>query len=420
MRLLQSTVVTGTTSAPLEAQSRNAPAELSTWQLLPFYFGAMSGPMGGGIIPVLFAVLMDAFGVDRSVLSLAIPAYMFPYAIVQLFSGGISDLTSRRTSLLIGFGGFGVATVFAGLAPTYGIFLLAQVLQGATNAFTSPILMATLGDIVPERRTSRVIGFFNTWSLAGTMCAPLLGGFLGDISWRVPFIVIGVLNWLLTVWLVIWFRRYGAEVPRRSRSMSLREDVREMASALGIQIVWLAALSFLASNAIRGSVYLFADYLDQSWGISVAAAGLVLAVYGLAGLLIGPFSGFIMDRVGLYRSVAASMIGVALSLVLMGISSSPAGFVLGNFLLGAASILAWTGLSTLAVNLAPEHRGAASSLFGSARFLAMAISPLWFTAMYQSISTSSIFYVAALSAVLLLVPLAALRTHQTEGVSRAS
>ncbi|HVX29778.1 MAG TPA: hypothetical protein VHA53_04805, partial [Nitrolancea sp.] len=92
------------------AQSR----DFSTWQLVPFYLGGLSGPMGGGVVPVLFAVLMGAFDVDRSVLSLAIPAYMLPYAVVQLVSGGISDLTSRRTSLMIGFGGFGIATVLAG------------------------------------------------------------------------------------------------------------------------------------------------------------------------------------------------------------------------------------------------------------------------------------------------------------------
>lgn len=368
--------------------------------------------MGGGIIPVLFAVLMGAFGIDRSVLSLAIPAYMFPYAIVQLFSGGISDLTSRRVSILIGFGGFGLATIFAGLAPNFELFLLAQVLQGATNAFTSPLLMATLGDVVPEQRTGRAIGFFNTSNLAGTMLAPLMGGFLGDISWRVPFVVIGLMNWLLTVWFVIWFRRYHAVVPERSRGPNLREDVRKMASALGIQIVWLAALSFLASNAIRGAVYLFADYLGETWGISVASAGLILSTYGLAGLIVGPFSGFVMERAGMFRSIAASMIGVAFALVVMGVSPSPGAFVVGNFLLGATSILAWTGLSTLAVNLAPEHRGAASSLFGSARFLAMAISPLWFTSLYQSIAMSSIFYVAAASAVVLLVPLTVLRSRQ--------
>jgi len=390
------------------ASSVKRTTDFSTWELLPFYLGGMSGPMGGGIVPVLFAVLMGAFGVDRSVLSLAVPAYMLPYGVVQLVSGGISDLTSRRTSLIVGFGGFGIATVLTGLAPNFQIFLLLQVLQGATNAFTSPLLMATLGDIVPGPRLSRTMGFLNTANLAGTMLAPLLGGLLGDMSWRLPYIVFGLSNWLLLFWIVLWFRRHGDAVPVGRHGQSLRTDLRALATALGVEIILLSLLSFIASNGIRGPGYLYADYLDARWGLNVASAGVILATYGLAGLLLGPFSGYLIERFGVYRGVAASMVGVALSLVIMGLGPSWALFAVGNFLLGATSIVAWTGLSTLAVNLAPGHRGTASSLFGSARFLALAICPLWFTALYQSVAMTAIFYASAIFSLALLIPLAVL------------
>lgn len=385
--------------------------DFSTWQLLPFYLGGLSGPMGGGVVPVLFAVLMGAFNVDRSVLSLAIPAYMLPYGVVQLVSGGISDLTSRRTSLIIGFGGFGIATVLTGLAPNFQVFLLLQVFQGAMNAFTSPLLMATLGDIVPGPRLSRTMGFLNTANLAGTMLAPLLGGLFGDMSWRLPYLVFGVSNWLLLFWIILWFQRYGDAVPPSGHSQNLRADLRAMAAALGMRMVLLALLSFIASNAIRGPIYLFADYLGEQWGLSVASAGLILATYGLAGLLLGPFSGYLVERFGVFRGVAVSMFGIALSLIIMGMAPSSLVFSAGNFLLGATSIVAWTGLSTLAVNLAPRHRGTASSLFGSARFLAMAVCPLWFTPLYQSVAMTAIFYASAIFALVLLVPLTILSMH---------
>jgi len=396
-------------------------SDFSTWQLLPFYLGGLSGPMGGGVVPVLFAVLMGAFGVDRSVLSLAVPAYMLPYAVVQLVSGGISDLTSRRTSLIIGFGGFGIATVLAGLAPNFQIFLLINVVQGAMNAFTSPLLMATLGDIVPAPRMSRTMGFLNTANLSGTMLAPLLGGLLGDVTWRLPYLVFGLSNFLLLAWIMLWFQRHGRAVPSSHRGKSLRADLRAMAAALGVQMVLLALLSFIASNAIRGPNYLFADYLGEQWGLSVASAGLILATYGLAGVLLGPFSGYLIERFGVFRGVASSMIGVALSLIIMGLAPTWPVYVIGNFLLGATSIVAWTGLATLAVNLAPSHRGTASSLFGSARFLALAVCPLWFTPLYQSVAMSAIFYASATFAIALLVPLTVLSLRgRREGMSLAA
>jgi MFS family permease len=102
------------------------------------------------------------------------------------------------------------------------------------------------------------------------------------------------------------------------------------------------------------------------------------------------------------------MIGVALSLIIMGLAPASLVFSAGYFLLGATSIVSWTGLSTLAVNLSPRHRGTASSLFGSARFLALAVCPLWFTPLYQSVAMPSIFFTSAIFAIILIIPLALL------------
>ena len=60
------------------------------------------------------------------------------------------------------------------------------------------------------------------------------------------------------------------------------------------------------------------------------------------------------------------------------------------------------------MNLSSRHRGTASSLFGSARFLALAVCPLWFTPLYQSVAMPAIFFASAAFGVALLLPLAML------------
>ncbi|MBX6342825.1 MAG: MFS transporter, partial [Thermomicrobiaceae bacterium] len=240
-----STSRVSTAPAPVE------PGALSQWQLAPFHFGAAVGPMGGGVLPIVFAILMRAFGIDRATLSLALPAYMFPYAAMQLVSGGISDLTSRRWSILLGFGGYGVATLLSGLAPTYAVFLAAQVLQGITNAFTTPIALATLGDVVPPRQLGRAIGVMSSINVAGGMVAPLLAGALAGVSWRLVYVAIAGISWLAMAWCALWFRRYGDRVPARRRS-HLRADLQALVSVLGVPMLLLASLAFLANAALMG------------------------------------------------------------------------------------------------------------------------------------------------------------------------
>lgn len=389
----------------------NQSHSLSQWQLAPFHLGAAIGPMGGGVLAVLFAILMGAFDVDRATLSLAVPLYMFPYAALQLVSGGISDLTSRRASLLLGFGAYGAATLLSGLAPSFGVFLLGQALQGATNAFTTPILMATLGDVVAGPRLGRAMGFFSSANLAGAMAGPWIAGGLAEVSWRLVYVAIALLSWALMLWYFVWFRRHGDAVPQTARTHSIRADLANIARAVGLPVLLLASLAFFANGSMRGPVYLAGEFMADLWGTGVGAAGVILGLYGLAGLVTGPFAGLILEWLGLYRGTAAAMIGVALSLVVMALAPGALVFAAGNLLLGVTGIIAWTALNTLVLRAVPEHRGTAASIFGSAKFLAQGVAPVWFTPLYQSVGPRSIWGVAALLALALLAPLSALRGH---------
>lgn len=382
---------------------------LSQWQIAPFHLGAAIGPMGGGALPIIFAILMGAFEVDRATLSLALPAYMFPYAAVQLISGSISDLTSRRSSILLGFSAYGACTMLAGLSWSFEVFILAQVLQGATNAFTTPLLMATLGDVMPAERTGRTMGMFSTLNMAGASGAPLLAGLLAGTSWRLVYIVVALIAWSLTVWYFFWFRKYGHLVPNRPRAATFRADLGRIWQAMGLTLLLLASLSFLANGALRGPSYLFAEFMRETWGTGVGFSGVALGMYGIAGLVLGPFAGLAIERLGIFKGATISMGGIAAALVLLGLAPGEFSFAAGNFLLGGFGIAAWASLNTLVVQAMPTHRGTASSIFGSTKFLAQAVSPIWFTPLYDTVDPVMIFYVAAFMAVLLILPLTLLR-----------
>ncbi len=171
---------------------------------------------------------------------------------------------------------------------------------------------------------------------------------------------------------------------------------------------------------MRGPAYLFAEFMRQNWDTGVGSAGIALGMYGAAALVFGPFSGLAIERIGVMRGGALSMAGVGVSLFFLGIAPTEIWFAIGNFVLGAFGIAAWASLNTLVVQAMPSHRGTASSIFGSTKFLSQAISPLWFTPLYESIAPEMIFYVAALMAILLLVPLVLLRGRVSVGTVRSA
>ncbi len=74
------------------------------------------GPLTGNVILVLFVTLSAEFSVTPNELLITIPAFMFPFAFVQLFSGAISDVKGRYPIILLGLSIFGIGMIVASLS----------------------------------------------------------------------------------------------------------------------------------------------------------------------------------------------------------------------------------------------------------------------------------------------------------------
>src|SRR6201994_978917 len=108
---------------------------------LPLYIGGFLGPFGGGVVAVLVPQLRDAFDATTEGVAASIPAYLVPFAALQLVSGTIGERLGRRRVVRTGYVVYAAFSVLAGLAPGIGLFLVTRALQGATNAFLTPLLL---------------------------------------------------------------------------------------------------------------------------------------------------------------------------------------------------------------------------------------------------------------------------------------
>ncbi|HVL95169.1 MAG TPA: hypothetical protein VM266_04855 [Solirubrobacteraceae bacterium] len=65
---------------------------------LPLYVGGFIGPFGGAVLAVLIPQLRDAFGATTAEVAAAIPAYLVPFALLQLVSGTIGERLAAAAS----------------------------------------------------------------------------------------------------------------------------------------------------------------------------------------------------------------------------------------------------------------------------------------------------------------------------------
>ena len=123
----------------------------SGWRRAALYLGGILGPFGGGMVVVLIPEFRDAFDVTSSTASLSITLYLVPFAALQLVSGTIGERYDRERVLRIAFFVYAAASAMTAVVGSIELFLLGRALQGAANAFTTPLILAALAEATDEK-----------------------------------------------------------------------------------------------------------------------------------------------------------------------------------------------------------------------------------------------------------------------------
>jgi MFS family permease len=359
----------------------------------PLYVGGFLGPFGGAMLIAIIPNVADGLDASLTQVAAAITAYMVPFAVLQLFSGTVAERLGPRRVVRAGYIGFGAAALGCALAPEIWSFLAARAVMGAANAFLSPILLAALSEVVAPAVLGRTVGTFAAAQTAGLTFAPLLGGALGEISWRLAFVLVAVVSGILALpqQTLGAAERPSSDGPRAS----LRALVNRWIALLASQ----AMLGYLGFTAIGFVLVLVAA---EEFELGSGARGLVVAGYGIGGILFGRYAGSVVDRVGRPSTALAGTIACTAGVVGLIFAPTVWSFALVYFLIGCASTFVWAGLNTIAVESFPENRAGATSAYSAFKFAGVAVAPLVYVPLFH-VDTRLPFVLATAFSALLAV-----------------
>ena len=317
-----------------------------------------------------------ADGLDASLaqVAAAITAYMVPFALLQLVSGTLAERLGPRRVVRGGYIGFGVAALACAFAPDIWSFLAARAAMGASNAFLSPILLAALSEVAAPDVLGRTVGTFAAAQTAGLMLAPIIGGLLGEISWRLAFVLVAVVS------VVLAFPRQSLGAAERQTGSNGRASLRALLNRWIALLATQAALGYLGFTAIGFVLVLVGA---EEFDLGSGARGLLIAGYGVGGILLGRYAGSVVDRAG--RPATALGGAIACTAGVVGLVFAPGPWSLGLvfFGVGCASTFVWAGLNTIAVESFPENRAGATSAYSAFKFAGVAIAPLIYVPLFH-------------------------------------
>jgi DHA1 family tetracycline resistance protein-like MFS transporter len=242
----------------------------------------------GIVIPVIPGLVVQLADLSASAASIWVGSLLAAFSAMQFFCapilGALSDRYGRRPIVLISLSGVCANYLLLAWAPTLAWLFIGRVIAGATSANISAAT-AYIADITPPAKRAQRFGLVGAMFGLGFVIGPAIGGLLGGIGLRLPFLAAAALAAINTL--------YGLFVlpeslpPERRRAFQWR-----LANPIGsLHVItadrtyaYLSAawcLSWAGMGALQSS-FVLANNLRFGWGTEQNGAALAAMGVGTA------------------------------------------------------------------------------------------------------------------------------------------
>ena len=281
----------------------NAPAVRTTlrWQLIAFTLvRAIFNTLHRMVYPFL-AIFARGLGVDLTTIAYALTARGL-VGTVGPFAAAVADQRGRRFGMLFGAVLFMLGAAVVVFWPTFPGFTISLAAATLGKYIFDPGMQAYIGDRTSYEQRGRTIAITEFgWSLAFVVGVPLMGLLIASHGWMAPFPLLALLGVCIVAGL-LWMLPKEAPPAGAPRS---REAFRLVLTSLPALTGLAVGLLITAAN--EQVTLIFGVWLQDSFGLKIAALGAASAVIGLSEMSAeGLVAGFV-DRLGKLRSVALGL-----------------------------------------------------------------------------------------------------------------
>jgi MFS family permease len=342
--------------------------------------------LGFGVVAPAIPLFARSYGVGTTAIGFAVSAFAF-FRFVSAFAGGsLVERIGERAVLAVGLTVVAVATGAAALADTFPLFVALRAAGGIGSAMFSVAALSLLLRTAPAAQRGRAAATYQGGFILGGIAGPAAGGFLAEVSPRLPFFVYaGAL--LVAGSVALALLRPGADPdgdtvpataavpagPPAGLRAALRSRAYLAALVANLGVGWVLF-------GVRNS--LVPLYVTEELGRTVAWAG--------AGLLAGS----VAQAVGLLRAGRLSdswgrrpalLLGAALGTAAVAVLVLPPAtglFLLSMATFGLSASLLATVPAAVVGDVSPERGGRAVAVFQMAADLGAVVGPLvagWLT-----------------------------------------
>jgi DHA1 family tetracycline resistance protein-like MFS transporter len=280
----------------------------------------------GLMVPVL-PHIVGVFTQSNDEQTLAFLAVTAAFGIANFLGapvlGALSDRYGRRPVLLLGFLGLAISFFVTAAATALWMLVVVRLFSGAMQSNIS-IANAYVADLTPPADRARRFGLLGAMFGIGFILGPVVGGVLGAMNVRLPFVVAGCLALVNTVYGLAVLPESLPSERRRAFEWKRANPVaalRGLAALEGVgPLVWVIALASLGQFMLHMIWVLYTKF-KFGWGPfevgwSLFAVGVITAIS--QGLLLKP----LLERFSPRRLAVVGLLVGAVSYLLFGLATT--------------------------------------------------------------------------------------------------
>ncbi len=370
----------------------NTTSSPSRWLLPVLFLGVLMAAMDIAIVGPALPAIREALVSDDRLVAWVFTAYLLFNLVSTPIMAKMADRYGRRPIYILDVLLFVLGSLIAAMAPSIYWLLVGRAVQGFGSGGIFPVAAAVIGDVVPEEKRGRTLGFIGGVFGLAFLVGPIVGGILLRFSWRwifwgpLPLAMVlvpaawkvlpttrtsnpkswdGVGTLLMASTLTTWtlgLNQLDAQNPLQSLIQGSAGILLFLGVVLGFVLLhWerrfpdpvfplsgvrhpLARLTLWLSfgaGVLEGGAAFFPTLLVLALGVAPHTASFMLVPVALSLAAGAPLFGFLLDRIGARRVMVMGTGMLAVGLGLLGWVS------LSQMKFYPAAVLTGLGLSAL-------------------------------------------------------------------------
>ncbi|MED4599185.1 MFS transporter [Paenibacillus validus] len=337
----------------------------SVWAV---FFACIIAFMGLGLVDPILPAIAKQLHASQSEVTLLFTSYNAVMAVAMLITGAISSRLGIKWTLITGIVIIALFSALGGLSN--GIWNLIG-LRGGWGLGNALFVATALTAIVSlsNSGTAKAIILYEAAIGLGISVGPLLGGELGAISWRGPFL--GVATLMLVAFFSLLIMMPKSKMTNTTKHKTSLLDPFRALKHRSLVVLGIAACLY------NFGFFTLLAYAPFVMGLDEHGLGYVFLGWGLLLAITSVFMApKLQQRFGTVTSMCAMLFLFGLVLLTMGIWTSTQWVIIASVIFAGALLGNNNTLITTAVmNAAPVERSTASAAYSFLRFLGGAAAP---------------------------------------------